>query len=78
MTVSLTKENIKAAFLSYLKFIFRLKEVKSAHIRDIVINRENMNVAAEKGFEAGFNDSCSDTDLYVKIQLPEDGSVTEE
>ena len=78
MTVNLTKENMKAALLSYLESIFRLKEVKSARIRDIVINRENMNMAAEKGFEAGYNDAYSDTDLYLKIQLPEDGTVTAE
>ena len=72
----MTKENMAEAFLQYLGEIFMLPEVISAGAKGVVIMRETMNEAGKQAFEAGFHDHYSDTDLLVRVRLPENGSVT--
>ena len=74
--IRLSRESMEAAFVKYLETVFGHQEIISAGVRNIVINRENIESAGKHAFEAGFHDCCSDVDLAVKVCLPSDGSVT--
>ena len=74
--IRLSRESMEAAFIKYLETVFEHPEIISAGVRSIVINRENIGEAGKRAFEAGFHDCYSDIDLFVKVCLPSDGSVT--
>ena len=67
---------METAFIRYLETIFEHPEIISASVRNVVIDRENIEDSGKRAFEAGFHDCFSDTDLSVKVCLPSDGSVT--
>lgn len=72
----LSGESMEEAFIKYLKTVFEHPEIIRASVRNIVINRENIEDAGKRAFKAGFHDCYSDIDLSVKVCLPSDGSIT--
>ncbi len=54
MITKMTKEKMEESFLQYLTEIFKLSEVKSAAVRDIVITRKTLDTAGKQAFEVGF------------------------
>ena len=78
MITKMTKEKMEESFLQYLTEIFKLSEIKSAAVRDIVITRKTLDTAGKQAFEVGFHDIYSDIDLSLNVHLPQNGSVTPE
>lgn len=74
--VCLSRGSMESAFEKFLKTVFEHPEIISVSVRTIIINRESIETAGKRAFEAGFHDCCSDIDLSVKVLLPSDGSVT--
>ena len=42
--ICLSRESMEKAFQKYLECLFELQEIKSARVRDITIDRENMGL----------------------------------
>ena len=76
MMIRLSRESMEDAFVKYLETVFEHPEIIRASVRNIVINRENIEDSGKRAFDAGFHDCFSDTDLSMKVCLPSDGSVT--
>ena len=74
--IRLSRESMEEAFIKYLETVFEHPEIISASVRNVVIDRENIEDSGKRAFEAGFHDCYSDIDLSVKVRLPSDCSVT--
>ena len=55
--IRLSRESMEEAFVKYLETVFEHPEIIRASVRNIVINRENMEDAGKRAFEACFHDS---------------------
>ncbi len=74
--IHLSRESMEASFEKYLRLLFGHPEIVSTGVRDITIDRDNIEDAGKRAFEAGFHDCYSDVDLTVNVRLSSDGSVT--
>ena len=67
---------MESEFEKYIEKIFKLQEIKSAKVRDVVIERGNKDNTIKQAFDIGYHDCYSDIDLSIMVRLPKNESIS--